>query len=65
VAAGDRWFRHICAERDLEPFATYRELIAHYLKGGLRGPFYLEGRRAAGFGEEEIDYLRSLEEETK
>jgi hypothetical protein len=25
VAAGDRWFRHLCAERGLEPEAAYRD----------------------------------------
>lgn len=61
VAAGDRWFRHLCAARGLEPITTYRNLIARHFREGLRGPFHLEARREAGFSEEEIEYLKSLE----
>jgi uncharacterized ferritin-like protein (DUF455 family) len=60
VAAGDRWFRHLCAMRGLEPLATYRELIAVFFKGGLRGPFHLVARREAGFSEDELAYLQTL-----
>jgi uncharacterized ferritin-like protein (DUF455 family) len=60
VAAGDRWFRHLCAERGLDPITTYRDLIARHFRGGLRGPFHLKARREAGFSEEEIEYLKSL-----
>jgi uncharacterized ferritin-like protein (DUF455 family) len=62
VAAGDRWFRHLCAARGLEPLSTYRQLTATFFRGGLRGPFHLDARRRAGFSEEELAYLRSLEE---
>lgn len=57
VAAGDRWFRHLCAARDLEPQATYRALIARHLKGGLRGPFHRDARLAAGFTADELSAL--------
>jgi uncharacterized ferritin-like protein (DUF455 family) len=30
VALGDRWFRHFCAERGLEPEATYLALMADF-----------------------------------
>jgi uncharacterized ferritin-like protein (DUF455 family) len=30
VALGDRWFRYFCAERGLEPEATYLVLMARF-----------------------------------
>lgn len=49
VAAGDRWFRHLCAERGLEPDAAYRaELEAAHLPRPRR-PFNESARLAAGF----------------
>lgn len=57
VAAGSRWFRYLCAQRDLEPEATFRELLAGHTKGVLKGPFNLSARRQAGFAEAELDWL--------
>ena len=53
VAVGDRWFRHLCAERGLEPEATFAALLA---EAGvvLRPPFNIEARRAAGFTDQEL-----------
>ncbi len=60
VAIGDRWFRHLCAERNLEVEASYRRLIDEYMKGPLKGPFHLEARRRAGFSEAELAYLQGV-----
>lgn len=57
VAAGTRWFRWCCAHEGLEPEATFHALLDEYLPGGLRGPFNLEARRAAGFSDAELDAL--------
>ena len=57
VAIGNRWYRHVCAERRLDPVATYAELAARHNAPFLRGPFNLEARRAAGFDEEELAAL--------
>jgi uncharacterized ferritin-like protein (DUF455 family) len=62
VAAGDRWFRHLCEQRGCDPVHTYRDLLGRYLKGGLRGPFHLEARRAAGFSEDELAALAASEQ---
>ena len=60
VAAGTRWF-HWCCERDgIEPEATFATLLNDYMNGSLRGPFNLEARRAAGFSESELVWLRTL-----
>ena len=57
VAIGNRWFRHLCAERGLDPVTAYRELAALHRAPRLRGPFNLEGRRQAGFDDAELDAL--------
>jgi uncharacterized ferritin-like protein (DUF455 family) len=54
VAVGNRWYAHLCAERGLEPVATYAALAEQYGAPRLRGPFNLVARRAAGFSEEEL-----------
>ena len=57
VAIGDRWFRYLCQQREIDMESTYRELVEHYMKGQLRGPFHFEARRQAGFTEAELAYL--------
>jgi uncharacterized ferritin-like protein (DUF455 family) len=57
VAAGNRWYRHVCLERELDPIATYRELIQQYDAPKLKSPYNLEARRLAGFDDEELRYL--------
>jgi uncharacterized ferritin-like protein (DUF455 family) len=54
VAVGNRWYGELCAQRGLDPIATYAELAERHGAPRLRGPFNLEARRAAGFSEEEL-----------
>lgn len=54
VATGDRWFRHLCAERGLEPEAAFRSLLATPGVPRPRRPFNEDARLAAGFSREEI-----------
>jgi uncharacterized ferritin-like protein (DUF455 family) len=60
VAAGTRWFRHLCQERGLDPETQYFELLARHLGGDIRGPLNLADRRRAGFAETELDRLQAL-----
>ncbi|GIX17013.1 MAG: rhamnosyltransferase [Rhodothalassiaceae bacterium] len=48
VAAGRRWFLHVCAARGLNPAATYRRLLAERFHGRLKPPFNRAARDAAG-----------------
>ncbi len=59
VQIGNRWFNFLCAQRGLEPLATYAGLFAQYHPAPLRGPFNLEARRAAGFSEAELAALQA------
>ena len=53
VEIGTRWFRHLCAQRDLDPLSTFRALLAeHGVR--LRPPLNLDARRAAGFADAEL-----------
>jgi uncharacterized ferritin-like protein (DUF455 family) len=54
VAAGTRWFRFCCAREARDPETTFAELLREYVPTGLRGPFNLDARRAAGFAESEL-----------
>ena len=59
VAVGNRWYRFLCAQRGLDPIATYAHLSDRYKAPHLRGPFNLEARRAAGFDEDELAALQA------
>jgi uncharacterized ferritin-like protein (DUF455 family) len=49
VAVGRRWFEFLCASRGLPPIATYHSLVRRHFKGGLKPPFNVAARDAAGF----------------
>ena len=61
VSVGNRWYAYLCAQRGLEPVATYANLAVQYAAPVLRGPFNLDARRAAGFSEAELAALISPE----
>lgn len=54
VAIGDRWFRHLCAERGLDAEATWRQLVLASDVPKPRGPFNTAARLAAGFSAAEL-----------
>ena len=57
VAIGNRWYRHVCNQRGLEPVAAYAVLAAQYGAPRLRGPFNVQARQLAGFDEAELALL--------
>jgi uncharacterized ferritin-like protein (DUF455 family) len=60
VAIGNRWFRHLCAERGLTPAAAYERLSRVYGAPRSRGPFNIAARRAAGFDEDELAAMSGI-----
>ena len=60
VAIGTRWFEWCCAREGLAPGETFLALLREVARGALRGPFNLEARRAAGFGDAELENLAAL-----
>ena len=60
VAVGNHWYRWLCAQRGLEPHATYAALALQHGAPRPRGPFNLDARRAAGFDEAELAALAPI-----
>jgi len=59
VEIGNRWYRHCCRLRGLDPVAIYPGLVLQYQAPRLRPPFNLAARGAAGFSAEELAYLQA------
>jgi uncharacterized ferritin-like protein (DUF455 family) len=57
VGLGDRWYRHLCAERGLEPESTYRDLLQRYQAPWPQGKMNEAARLAAGFSAGELAAL--------
>ena len=57
VAIGNHWYRYLCAQRDLDPVATYAVLAKQYGAPRIKGPLNLEARRDAGFDAAELALL--------
>jgi len=53
VAIGTYWFRWLCAQRSLEPDATFRKLLAES-DTRIRPPLNWPARQAAGFSRNEL-----------
>lgn len=49
VAAGVRWFAHLCAVRGIDGEQTFHALVRQYFRGALKPPFNTEAREMAGF----------------
>ncbi|WP_374764006.1 ferritin-like domain-containing protein [Yunchengibacter salinarum] len=47
VAAGSDWFHHLCAERDLDPEATFQAKVRACFNGTLKPPFNRPARDEA------------------
>jgi uncharacterized ferritin-like protein (DUF455 family) len=61
VAIGTRWFRHLCAARDVDPEKTFESLLKRYCADQLRGPFNIPARERAGFSGPELEWLQAQE----
>jgi uncharacterized ferritin-like protein (DUF455 family) len=57
VAIGSHWFRFLAQGRGLDPETTFLDLLEQHMPGGVRPPFALEARLAAGFSRGEMSAL--------
>jgi len=48
VAAGTRWFLHLCAQDGTDPASRYQAYVRDYFPYGLKKPFNYEGRDRTG-----------------
>ena len=60
VAAGTRWFRHLCEARGLDAETEYFALLGRYLGEEIRCPLNLPDRHRAGFSATELARLQAL-----
>jgi len=60
VAAGVRWFEHVCAARGMDPISTYHRFVRERFKGKLKAPFAADARRSAGFDPAYYEPLSAL-----
>lgn len=61
VDIGNRWYRWLCQQRELDVMSTYSALAQQYKAPALRGPFNLDARRLAGFTDQELANLHTDE----
>lgn len=59
VRIGNHWYAYFCAQRGVDPLATFRRLLDEH-GARLRPPFDISARRRAGFTEEEMAMLTEL-----
>ena len=59
VRIGNHWYAYFCAQRGVDPLATFRRLLGEH-GARLRPPFDISARRRAGFTEEELAMLAEL-----
>lgn len=52
VKFGLKWFKYICAKRELNPINEFHKLSRLYFKGKLKEPFNREARNQAGLTED-------------
>ena len=57
VAVGDRWFRHLCAQRGLDAEVTFLRLFDEFEAPRLQPPVNTDARLAAGFSAQELAQL--------
>jgi len=57
VKVGTDWFNYLCDQRSLAPLVVFKDLLDNYFHGELRGPFFTEARKKAGFTDEEMALL--------
>ena len=57
VAVGNRWYRWLCEQHQLDPLTHYPVLVQRHTAPRLKPPFNQQARLDAGFTQEEIDWL--------
>ena len=60
VEIGSKWFHYFCDQRRLPREQTYFDLMKQYAQGKVKPPLHWEARKAAGFSEQELQYIEGL-----
>ena len=61
VKLGSDWFTYVCQQRQLQPLTAYQHQLKTRLTGSVKGVLNRKLRLAAGFSEQELDWLESLQ----
>lgn len=65
VRIGNRWFKSLCEQRNLDALETFSRLLRKHGRIALRGPFNRPARLQAGFTDAELAEIAELEVEFK
>jgi len=65
VEVGNRWFRYLCEQRELDGTEVFRDLLKGENSAYLRSPYNEKARLQAGFNEEELTLIKEMELEYK
>lgn len=65
VEIGNRWYLAACAAQQLDPIEAYADLLKKYGVANPKGPFNIAARKLAGFSDEELAWLESLDKQGK
>jgi uncharacterized ferritin-like protein (DUF455 family) len=63
VAVGNRWFAHVCEQRQLDGCDVFRDLLKGPASAYLKSPYNDAARFEAGFTAEEMVVIREMETE--
>lgn len=63
VAVGNRWFRYVCEQRNLDGCVVFKDLLKGRASGYLKSPYNDSARMEAGFTPEEMVVIREMETE--
>lgn len=61
VHIGTRWFRYCCDQRDLSSLETFKSVLEEHMGGVPQGEMNIQARIVAGFSEDELNYLKSIQ----
>lgn len=62
VDIGNRWYLQACDAHHVDPIEAYADLLKKHGVANPRGPFNKEARKRAGFSDEELAWLESLDQ---
>lgn len=57
VQKGDRWFKYACKLQNLDPEATYIQILKDRGGGNIKRTMHIEARKEAGFSCSELNWL--------
>ena len=60
VEIGSRWFKYLCNDRQLDPLATFRQLLETHCSERVRHPVNVAARKQAGFTQQELEMLQQM-----